>query len=276
MLVGITGTPGSGRKTSLRYFATQDFKVVENNDDALESVVEKWRDDFVVLIDSVPGEVCKRPWFIHLHLEASDDVRAARSNISGLSGDLILQHRLENIRRAHINLINDFSTETELFRALKELNILDQERVRPSWDRYFMTIAELASQRSNCMKRRVGCVLVHENRIISTGYNGTPRGSKNCNEGGCIRCNSGSKGGTALATCLCLHAEENALLEAGRPRVSGATLYCNTCPCLTCSIKIVQTGVSEVIYSQDYSMDQVSARVLEDGGVKLRKYTGFI
>ena len=95
------------------------------------------------------------------------------------------------------------------------------------------------------MKRRVGCVLVREKRVISTGYNGTPRNLKNCNQGGCrysdvsytnmqlimlgSRCNGGHGSGVALSTCLCLHAEENALLEAGRERIrEGSTLYCDT------------------------------------------------
>lgn len=145
------------------------------------------------------------------------------------------------------------------------------ETLRPSWDTYFMLLAHLASLRSNCMKRRVGAVLVRDKRVVSTGYNGTPRGVTNCGEGGCARCNSHGDGwalaaplasssassssagaasaaaggggapraplnrvGEALDECLCLHAEENALLEAGRERVSGggtlgAVLYCNTC-----------------------------------------------
>ena len=108
-----------------------------------------------------------------------------------------------------------------------------------------MQLASLAAQRSNCMKRRVGCVLVREKRVVSTGYNGTPRNLKNCNAGGCAftgspiswivlttpgpRCNSGQKAGIDLSTCLCLHAEENALLEAGRERIrEGSILYCDT------------------------------------------------
>lgn len=88
-----------------------------------------------------------------------------------------------------------------------------------------MRLASLASLRSNCMKRRVGCVLVRERRVVATGYNGTPRGVRNCNEGGCGRCNGEGDGlgqgggevrqgmGVGLEECLCLHAEENALLE---------------------------------------------------------------
>jgi dCMP deaminase len=77
------------------------------------------------------------------------------------------------------------------------------------------------------MKRRVGAILVRNNRILSTGYNGTPRNLTNCNQGGCSRCNGGAS--EAYEECVCLHAEENALLEAGRERVGdGAVLYCNT------------------------------------------------
>jgi dCMP deaminase len=136
-----------------------------------------------------------------------------------------------------------------------------------------MQLASLAAQRSNCMKRRVGCVLVREKRVISTGYNGTPRGLRNCGEGGCPRCNEGQGSGVGLGTCLCIHAEENALLEAGRERIrEGAILYCDTCPCLTCSIKIAQVGISEVVYSQGYSMDTETAAVFNQAGVRLRQF----
>lgn len=69
--------------------------------------------------------------------------------------------------------------------AILFLDLMDEARVRPSWDQYFMQLADLAARRSNCMKRRVGCCIVREKRVISTGYNGTPRGMTNCNEGGC-------------------------------------------------------------------------------------------
>lgn len=139
-----------------------------------------------------------------------------------------------------------------------------------------MQLATLASTRSNCMKRRVGAVLVRNHRVISTGYNGTPRHLTNCNQGGCPRCNHAvASGGEGLSTCLCLHAEENALLEAGRERIgeNGGVLYCDTCPCLTCAVKIVQVGIEEVVYAQGYNMDLETARVLKEGGVTLRQFT---
>ncbi|KAE8154781.1 cytidine deaminase-like protein [Aspergillus avenaceus] len=176
--------------------------------------------------------------------------------------------------RAQVRLFNSTSSLEELHAALKTLDLADEERLRPNWDQYFMQLASLAAQRSNCMKRRVGCVLVRERRVISTGYNGTPRHLTNCNEGGCPRCNRGEGGGVGLSTCLCLHAEENALLEAGRERIrEGAILYCDTCPCLTCTVKIAQVGISEVVYSQGYNMDQDSAAILEAAGIRLRQFS---
>ncbi|KAK4703015.1 dCMP deaminase, partial [Phenoliferia sp. Uapishka_3] len=128
---------------------------------------------------------------------------------------------------SNISLLNPHSTFAPFFSTLSLPAVNDS--LRPPWDAYFMRLASLASLRSNCMKRRVGCVLVRERRVVSTGYNGTPRGVRNCNEGGCLRCNSygnglgeGEKGtqmamGVGLDECLCLHAEENALLEAREP-----------------------------------------------------------
>ena len=176
--------------------------------------------------------------------------------------------------RAHLQLLNNHTSFTTYYNFLSTLDLPSPVRLRPTWDAYFMTLASLASLRSNCMKRRVGCVLVHNARIISTGYNGTPRNLTNCNEGGCDRCNSARQGGVALSTCLCLHAEENALLEAGRERIrEGAVLYCDTCPCLTCSVKIAQVGVKEVVFSQSYNMDEASRRVLKEAGVELRQFS---
>ncbi|KAI9762555.1 MAG: Deoxycytidine monophosphate (dCMP) deaminase [Chaenotheca gracillima] len=171
------------------------------------------------------------------------------------------------IEQSSVRLLNASSSLPSLHRALNEVDLTNEERLRPSWDQYFMRLASLAAQRSNCMKRRVGCVLVRERRVISTGYNGTPRGIRNCNEGGCPRCNDGFGAGQGLATCLCIHAEENALLEAGRERIrEGAILYCDT-------IKITQVGISEVVFSQSYSMDTETAAVFKESGVHLRQFS---
>lgn len=207
--------------------------------------------------------------------EATGDVTSLEAFVRHSDEHLYDAHsgHLPVMSRATVRLLNTSSDLAHLYATLGKVDLLNEDRLRPGWDTYFMALASLAAQRSNCMKRRVGCVLVREKRVISTGYNGTPRGLRNCGEGGCGRCNDGEGSGHGLATCLCIHAEENALLEAGRERIrEGAILYCDTCPCLTCSIKITQVGISEVVYSQGYSMDGETAAVFREAGVKLRQF----
>ena len=143
---------------------------------------------------------------------------------------------------------------------------------RPGWDRYFMDIAQVAASRSNCSRRQVAAVLVRDKRIISTGYNGTPRGVRNCNEGGCPRCNSDAPSGSHLTECLCSHAEENAIVQAAYHgiMVKGATLYTTYSPCLLCAKMIINAGIREVVYAERYSIDDTSRRILNEAGVKLR------
>jgi dCMP deaminase len=119
---------------------------------------------------------------------------------------------------------------------------------RPSWDEYFLSIARVVASRSNCVKRKVAAVITRDRRIISTGYNGTPRGTRNCNEGGCPRCNAFAEGGTRLDECLCSHGEENAITQAAFHGVSvrGGTLYTTFSPCLTCTKMIINAGIEEV------------------------------
>jgi len=144
---------------------------------------------------------------------------------------------------------------------------------RPGWDEYFMRIARMVASRSNCVKRKVGAVIVRDRRIISTGYNGTPRGTRNCNEGGCPRCNSFAQGGTRLDECLCSHGEENALTQAAYHGVSvrGASLYSTFCPCLTCTKMIINAGIDEVVFNADYPLGKVSLSLLHEAGVVVRQ-----
>ncbi|KAJ9479723.1 Deoxycytidylate deaminase [Pseudozyma hubeiensis] len=195
---------------------------------------------------------------------------------------------LTSLRRfTHLLINNSFPHLSHLHSHLTTLNLPSTERLRPCWDTYFLKLCNLASLRSNCMKRRVGAVLVSSNRILATGYNGTPSGLRNCNQGGCARCNntlvsegkSGNACGQNLEECLCLHAEENALLEAGRAKIAmggeegkGATMYCNTCPCLRCAVKIIQTGIRKVVYQLEYSMDSRTKMIFQEAGVEIRQF----
>ena len=143
---------------------------------------------------------------------------------------------------------------------------------RPSWDHYFMDIAKVVATRSNCCRRQVAAVIVKDKRIISTGYNGTPRGIKNCNEGGCPRCNNLVESGTRLDECLCSHAEENSITQAAYHGVSvkGGTIYSTFAPCLMCTKMIINSGISEVVYNLGYPLNEVSLNLLQEAGVICR------
>lgn len=271
-------------------------RTFNSTEDLVDFVTKRWRERWVttdIYTEEILDKLLRRPFFILVSIDAPVSVRWKRCQAKmQKTRDADAHMSLEEfciksdahlyssgtgllplISRATIRLINPSSNLANLYATLGKLDLTNEDRLRPSWDQYFMQLASLAAQRSNCMKRRVGCVLVREKRVISTGYNGTPRGLKNCGEGGCPRCNEGQGSGVGLGTCLCIHAEENALLEAGRERIrEGAILYCDTCPCLTCSIKIAQVGISEVVYSQGYSMDTETAAVFKEAGVHLRQF----
>ncbi|MFH1306136.1 MAG: deaminase [Candidatus Micrarchaeota archaeon] len=147
---------------------------------------------------------------------------------------------------------------------------------RPSWDEYFIEIAKVVASRSNCSRRKIGAVIVKDKRIISTGYNGTPRGVKNCNEGGCPRCNSPEvQSGKDLEECFCCHAEENSIVMAAYHGISlkGGTVYTTFSPCLYCTRMIINSGIKEVVYNQEYSITESSIKLLKEAGVVIRKIT---
>ncbi len=148
----------------------------------------------------------------------------------------------------------------------------NKEFNRPSWDEYFMDIANVAAKRSNCCRRKVAAVIVKDSRVISTGYNGTPRGIKNCFEGGCPRCNSDIPSGEGLGECICSHGEENAIIQAAYHGIAlkDSILYTTFSPCLLCAKLIINSGIKEVIYQERYSMDEVSSNLLKTAGVILR------
>jgi dCMP deaminase len=144
---------------------------------------------------------------------------------------------------------------------------------RPGWDEYFMSIAQVVASRSNCVKRKVAAIIVKDRRIISTGYNGTPRGTRNCNEGGCPRCNSLAQSGTSLEECYCSHGEENAITQAAYHGTSlkGSTLYTTFSPCLLCTKMIINAGIMEVVYNHEYPLGGNSLSLLNEAGVTVRK-----
>lgn len=144
---------------------------------------------------------------------------------------------------------------------------------RISWDEYFMSIADLVSRRSTC-RRQVGAILVIDDRVISAGYNGAPKGLKHCSEmGGCIRINNNIKSGTCQEMCRAIHAEQNAIIQAAVRgcSIKDSILYTNTYPCSICARMIINAEIKKIIYKGDYE-DQLSKELLEEAGIKMIKY----
>ena len=133
-----------------------------------------------------------------------------------------------------------------------------------------MRMAALAATRSTCLRRHVGAVIVQERMVLSTGYNDTPRGLPNCGDGGCARCASDAPSGVGLDTCLCLHAEQNAIIQAAYHGVSisGAAIYTTHQPCLTCAKMIVNAGIRRIVFAGDYP-DPLALEMLQQAGVTL-------
>ena len=189
------------------------------------------------------------------------------------SDDPTKQQLNQTIALADMMIPNDTTLDNLKEHVIKLVQDIAQKEVRPTWDEYFMGIAKVAALRSNCIKRKVAAVIVKDKRIISTGYNGTPRGIKNCNEGGCPRCNSFGASGANLNECLCSHAEENSIVQAAYHGVElkGATLYTTFSPCLICTKMILNSGIREVVYNAQYPMGDISFKLLADAYIQVRK-----
>ena len=143
--------------------------------------------------------------------------------------------------------------------------------MRVSWDDYFMQIAEVVKTRSTCMRRQVGAVIVKDNHIVTTGYNGAPSGLRHCTEdGSCERERLQIPSGERHELCMALHAEQNAIICASKLGVSveGATIYVTTQPCVICAKMLINAGVKRIVYRGSYP-DKLSEMMLEAAGVEM-------
>lgn len=145
---------------------------------------------------------------------------------------------------------------------------------KPSWDEYFMNLAEVVRSRADCTRRQVGSVIVRDFRITSTGYNGTPHKIKNCSEGGCLRCKRRDKGEIGSfeyeESCICIHAEQNAIIQAaylGTP-TKGGTLYSTTNPCSSCAKMLINAGIVRVVCKMEHH-DHEGIELLKKAGISV-------
>ncbi len=145
-----------------------------------------------------------------------------------------------------------------------------EEKEKPEripWDEYWMNIVNDVAKRSTCLRRQIGALVVKNNAIISTGYNGAPRGFPHCLDVGCRRDKLNIASGERHEECVGVHAEQNALLQAGRD-ANSATLYANAFPCKICAKLIINAGIKNVVMSGEYS-DKEGLEYLKMAGIEL-------
>lgn len=147
---------------------------------------------------------------------------------------------------------------------------METPKERPSWDDYFMKMAQVVSERSTCLRRQVGAVLVKDKQILSTGYNGSPIGLKHCAEVGCLRQKLQIPSGERTEICRAVHAEQNALVQAAKHgvEIDGAILYTTVQPCVLCTKMIINAGIKRVIYAEPYP-DTLAQQIAEEAELEL-------
>lgn len=145
---------------------------------------------------------------------------------------------------------------------------------RISWDEYFIEMAHLAKKRSSCRRRNVGAVLVKNKKVLATGYNGAPKGLKDCLLlGYCLREKLKIPAGERQELCRGAHAEANAIAQAaqfGVP-IEDATIYCTNFPCVMCTKLLINATIAEIVYEEGYP-DKLSKELIEESNIKVRQF----
>jgi len=260
---------------TLKKLSTERNYVIDSIRNPAEVKVLRRRDDFILFNITAPRPVrferVKKRQRENDPRTLAEFIRMEEKEFQGSNpaGQQLLA--TEKLADAEIPNTKSLDVLREIVRtrALK----IAQSQPRPSWDTYFMDIARMVAMRSNCVKRRVAALIVKDKRIISSGYNGTPRGVKNCIEGGCPRCNSFGKSGAGLEECYCSHAEENAITQSAYHGMSikDAILYTTFSPCLICTKMIINSGICEVVFDAHYPLADVPLRLLKEAKVKIRQ-----
>ena len=143
---------------------------------------------------------------------------------------------------------------------------------RPSWDEYFMELANAAAKRATCDRGRSGCVIVKDKQLLVTGYVGSPVGLPHCDEVGHLFKKTYHEDGTITNHCVrTVHAEQNAICQAAKRGIAleGATLYCRMTPCRTCAMLIINCGIKRVVCQQKYHAGEESEQMFKEAGIQL-------
>jgi len=145
---------------------------------------------------------------------------------------------------------------------------------RPTWDDYFMKIAEDVASRATCIRRKVGAVIVKDRWIITTGYNGVPANITHCTEESCLRTKYNVPSGERHELCRGLHAEQNAIIQAALHGVSikGATIYCTHQPCSICTKMLINSGIKQIVFNNPYN-DPLAEEMLREAQIEIVIYS---
>ena len=277
-----------------------ELREKEGRDVLAKKALEQVKDGENYVFTSVrnPGEVellRKRNDFLLINVTAPDKVRLQRlisrnrENDPRTLAELKKKEALENtndpnaqqldkVAKSAKVVINNDSTKEKLDEKVHKLVedwLYQLKSERPDWDHYFMNIAEQVKSRSTCMSAKKGAIIVKDKMIISTGYNGSPKGIKHCNHGGCKRCTSRHlgrlKSGNYSEPCICCHSEENAIVQAAcnGSSTQNAIMYTTFTPCVSCAKMIINAGIKEVIAKINYP-DDVGTSLLKEAGIGLR------
>lgn len=144
--------------------------------------------------------------------------------------------------------------------------------IRPSWDEYFMELANAAAKRATCDRGRSGCVIVKDKQILVTGYVGAPTGLSHCDEVGHLFKKTIHEDGNETMHCVrTVHAEQNAICQAAKRGIAleGATLYCRMTPCRVCAMLIINCGIKRVVCEKKYHAGLESEEMFNQAGIEI-------
>ena len=152
------------------------------------------------------------------------------------------------------------------------MQAFDSKAKRPSWEEYFMEIAQCVSKRSTCIRRQVGAIIIKDKRILTTGYNGPPVNLPHCIETGCVREDMNIPSGEKHELCRGIHAEQNSIIQAAVHGVSikDATIFCTHHPCAICTKMIINSNIRKIYYQHGYS-DKLAEDLISQTNIEVIK-----
>ncbi len=297
MIIAITGLKGSGKTTVAQYLQKKGFTyltiphflaeeelpahkissemnyVVESITDVEQIEVFKEKDDLVLVRVDAPAELRLERLIEQQKQQGKensyDEVLAFERNI--LEDEELVKQQLTPVFKAAQIIIKNESDLDTLQQKLERMLADTSKKFtfkKPSDDSFFMEIAQVIAKRSRCVKRKVGALLVKQKRMLTTGFDDTPRHIKHCNENGCPGCN---KEGLQMQ-CLCNHAEENVIVQAAYHGLStqDAIVYTTDSPCLRCTQILINAGIKELVFNEEAPLNEMTYALLKEANVSLK------